>query len=480
MPRVRLAPWQFVALHNPYEHFAFWGGVATGKTFTGSHFCIQMLAEFPHLTGFIGANTYDQLTQATLRELFIWLDAYGYDYVIDQMPPPEWKEKKRFKKYSNILTVRNPLTGRCTTIFTRILSKGNPIRGIQFSWYWLDETRDTPENTHDVVISRMRESPIRRGLVTSTTNGEDWSHKRFYVNARKGQRLYGSMHIPTIESVRAGIISQEYFDGMRQTYSPVMVDQELNALHVNALGGRAYYAAGSYNALELAPWGDRYPDPSRPLIVGCDFNFSPAPCVWMVGQVGPNRPVNPSHPEGLYFDECIHWFREISGVETSTPAMMSMLLGQFPDFDFFEVYGDASGGVGTTSNAGETDFNQMAHAFQDAEVAYTIDFEQRNPLVRDRVENMNSLFLNGLGQVRQTYSEVGCPLMHDDARNVGWKNKTTLTGKGKLDDRGIKTRTHATDGAGYATFKKFPPKRRGEIITGIQSGIRSEYGLVQG
>jgi hypothetical protein len=479
MPRVSFAPWQFIAIMQPYEHFAFWGGVATGKTYTGSHFCIKMIREYPHLTGFIGSNTYDQLTQATLRELFQWLDFYGYDYVIDRQPPLDWKSSKRFKKHTNILTVRDPRTGNCTTIFTRILAKANPIRGIQFSWYWLDETRDTPENTHDVVISRMRENKeVRKGLITSTTNGEDWSFKRFGPkNIRTGQRLYGSMHVPTIESVRCGIISQAYYDTMLSSYSPVMADQELNALHVNPAGGRAYYAAGNHNRLIAAPWGDLHPNPSRNLLVGCDFNFSPAPCVWVVGQVGPAMP-NPKDPNGPWFDEQIHWFKELSETEISTPVMANRLIDQYPGF-FFEVYGDASGNVGTTSNAGETDFNQMAHAFQDAGVGYTIDVDQRNPLVRDRVENMNALFLNGLGQVRQTFSQSGCPLMDEDVRNVGWKPPAAgQKGRGKLDDRGVKTRTHSTDAAGYVTFKKFPPARRASIIETLPSSVRSEHGLI--
>lgn len=477
MAKVTLAPYQLVALCNTFEHFAFWAGVAGGKTFTGSHFALKMISEHPNLTGFIGANNYDQLTQATLRELFIWLEAYGFDYVIDERPPPEWGLKKAFKKYSNILTVRNPRTGACTTVFTRILAKANPLRGIQFSWYWLDETRDTPENTHDVVISRMRESKtFRKGLITSTTNGEDWSFKRFMLNARKGQKLYGSMHVPTIASVRAGIISQAYYDTMLASYSALMADQELHALHVNTQGGRAYYAAGNHNRLLAAPWGDAYPNPNRPLIIGCDFNFSPAPCVWIVGQQGPAMP-NPRDPDGPWFDEHVHWFRELSETEVSTPVMAARLADQYPDF-FFEIFGDASGNVGTTSNAGETDFNQMAHVFSDAGVGFSIDVEQRNPLVRDRVENMNAMFMNGLGKVRQTYNPAGCPLMDDDVRNVGWKQQSGQKGRGKLDDRGIKTRTHSTDAAGYAVWKKFPPSRRATIQESIPSSIRTESGLI--
>src|SRR5690606_23495434 len=130
----------------------------------------------PEMTGFIGANTYDQLSQATLREFFYWLEEYGYEFVVDRRPPQHWGYNRTLKQYNNTVHVRNPKTGNVALIFTRVLGDENPLRGIEFSWYWLDETRDTPEITHDVVLSRMRETPdFMKGLITTTTNGEDWS-----------------------------------------------------------------------------------------------------------------------------------------------------------------------------------------------------------------------------------------------------------------------------------------------------------------
>lgn len=476
MPRIKLGPWQVVALHNPFEHFAFYGGVATGKTYTGSHFAIHMIRTHPDLTGLIGANTYDQLSQATLRELFYWLDAYGFDYVIDCLPPREWGVGRKLKSYKNVLSVRNPRTGKVTTIFTRVMSDGNPLRGVEFSWYWLDETRDTPEDTHNTVIARMRESSIRKGIITTTTNGEDWSYQRF-VRGNDGTGLYGSMHIPTKLSLEAGIITPEYYRTMLHSYSELVAAQELNAEHVNVAGGRAYYASGTWNKLLTAPWGDAYPSRERPLIVGCDFNYQPAPCVWMVGQVGP--PMWGSN--GEYWGECIHWFGEIANVAISTPDQTIALLTRYPGFHY-EVFGDASGAQGTTSNAGVTDYHQIGNTLSDNGATYSIDYfveeDKANPRVKNRVENMNSLFRNALGQVRQTYNPAQCPLFDGDLRVVGWK--PNVEGRGKLDNAGDVMRTHASDGAGYAVWKKFPPSRRAHILENVQSPLLGEVSRVLG
>lgn len=468
MPDLKPAPWQHLALTQPFDHFAMLAGIATGKTYTGAHFAIKMLKEHPELTGFIGANTYDQLSQATLRELFYWLDEYEFEYVVDCQPPQSWGSKKKFKKYSNIISVRQG--DHVTHIFTRVLGKGNPLRGIEFSWYWIDETRDTPRDTHDVILSRLRESKeFRKGLVTTTTNGEDWVHDRF-VKGRKhnlnGKKLYGSMHVRTIKSVEAGIISQDFYDALLQSYSPMMAEQELNAQHVNVEGGRAYYAAGPDNALHVAPWGDTYPNIDRPLIIGCDFNFSPAPLVWMVGQLSPDG-------------DSIHWFNEMSGVEVGTRQMTVRVMQQFPNF-FYRVFGDMSGNQGTTSNAGHTDYHQMGDEFSEAGVMFSIDAmeadpseSKSNPRVKLRVENMNAMFKNALGEIRQTYNPEMCPLLDGDIRVVGWK-PNILMGRGKLDDNGDKQRTHASDGAGYAVFRLFPPGRRVEIIESLPSVIRKD------
>lgn len=477
MPVARLAPWQVAVIRNPFDHFAFYGGVATGKTFTGSHFAINMIQEFPHMTGFIGANTYDQLSQATLREFFYWLEEYGYQFVIDKRPPNSWGSNRTLKDYNNTCHVRNPKTGKITLVFTRVLSDENPLRGIEFSWYWLDETRDTPEITHDVVLSRMRETPdFMKGIITTTTNGEDWSYKRF-VLAQDGF-TYGSMHVKTEESLKLGIISQKYYDTMRKSYSPLMAQQELDAYHVNILGGKAYYSASERNRRRIAPWGDSFPDRARPLVIGCDFNFNPAPCVWMIGQVGPPL----WSPDGkVFYGDCIHWFNEISRTEASTEDMTIALLAQFPDY-FYQVFGDCSGGVGTTSNAGETDFHQIGNILSEAGAPYSIDYffgdTKVNPKVRSRVENMNSRFYNSVGEIRQTYDPVNCPLFDGDIKMVGWK-QITQAGRGKLDDGGDVQRTHATDGGGYAVYKLFPPTRTTEIIDSIPSSLRSEYGLVR-
>lgn len=455
--RLRIAPWQSNAINNPYTHFGMLGGIATGKTFTGAQFAIKQVKEHPDKTGFIGANTYDQLSQATLRELFYWLNELQIPFVSDRKPPLAWGSSGTIlKDYHNTITLR--IYDKTVLIFTRVLAEGDALRGIEFSWYWIDETRETPRNTHDILLSRMRESSYMKGLVTTTTNAEDWVHNRF-VKGNDGSFTYGSLHVKTEEAVDFGIITKEFYDSLRRSYSPLVAAQELDALHVNILGGRAYYAGGEHNRSFKAPWGDLVPNPDRPLIIGCDFNFSPAPCIWMIGQ-------EDKHSERL------HWFGEIfEANEPNTRMLTKRVITNYPGFHY-RVFGDTSGTKGTTSNAGETDYNQMGEEFADAGCSYNIDVEQSNPRVKDRVENMNAHMKNGLGEVNMTWDPNGCPNLDGDIRLVGWKY-SPFTGNGKLDNAGDHNRTHAGDGAGYALMKLHPPGRQATNIISEPSAVRA-------
>jgi len=407
-------------------------GIAVGKSFTGAHFVIKMMTEHPEMTGLICANTYSQLSQATLAELFLWLDRYGFEYLIDKKP--KWKGTRLFKSYENVLSVR--INNTVAHAFTRVMSNADALRGLNLSWAWLDETRDTPENTHDVVMSRMRETHgFQRSLITTTTAGEDWCWKRFFQGADGIN--FGYVRAKTIQMVEAGIIAQSFYDSMRAAYSPQVAAQELDAEFVSVLEGRAYYSADASNEEH------NYQPDDFELFVGMDFNFSPAPCAWVVGQIAQ--------------DGIVHCFDEISAKEISTFEMARRLATKYPDHHL-RIFGDASGNRGTTSNAGQTDYSQISEVLQAAGVSFSIDVNQANPLVKDRVENMCRLLHDGNNKLTLKYDPIYCPLLHNDLRKVQWKN-------GKLSGNGDNDLTHAADGLGYAMFKLLPP-RSGKNVMG--------------
>jgi phage terminase large subunit-like protein len=395
-----------------------------GKTYTGAHWTINQFIKHPEMTGLIAANTYSQLSQATLAELFKWLDEYNFEYVCDRKPP--WPGARKFKSYENILSVR--VGDKVAHAFTRVLSDPNPLRGLNISWAWGDESRDTPQNSHDVILSRMRETyGYQRSLITTTTAGEDWVWRRFFKNADGIN--FGFVRAKTEQMVPYNIISNDFYQNLRSAYSPAMAAQELDAEFVVVLEGRSYYTASAANE------ESGYEVQDYEIFVGMDFNFSPAPCIWEVGQVDD--------------DDDVHFFDEISGKEVSSAELARRLAVKYGDYHI-RIFGDASGNRGTTSNAGKTDYDQIAEVLAEHGCSFSIDVDQANPLVKDRVENMCRLLEDANGKRTIKYDPIKCPYLHEDFRKVVWKN-------GKVNGGDDCTLTHSSDGAGYAMMKLKPP-----------------------
>jgi hypothetical protein len=122
---------------------------------------------FPKVKGFIGANTYMQLSQSTLPQCTkMWAQYFGLkkydintkqgDYVIDKQPPSHFKKYQDFKSYNNIISFKN---GHC--IFVGSLDNYLAHDGKEFAYAHLDETKDTKEVAIKMVIlARLRQPGI--------------------------------------------------------------------------------------------------------------------------------------------------------------------------------------------------------------------------------------------------------------------------------------------------------------------------------
>lgn len=148
-------------------------GLATG----------EMITRFPKANGFIGANTYGQLSTSTMKGVFkVWEDVFGFyeyhpqsnlsgDYVVDKKPPPHFTKIGHFKDYKNVISFRDG-----TVVFVGSLENYKAHDGKEFAWAHLDETKDTKEEAlTDVILGRLRQIGIwfdYRGNLFWETNVE--------------------------------------------------------------------------------------------------------------------------------------------------------------------------------------------------------------------------------------------------------------------------------------------------------------------
>lgn len=159
-------------------------GQGAGKTKVIGLTVGWLVQAFPKAKGFIAANTYDQLSNATLtRVLSEFESVYGmteYDrshnpkghFVYGKKPPRDagWiKPDYQFKTYNNIMTFWNG-----ATVFLGSLDNYKVHDGKEFAWAQLDETKDTEKNAiTDVILGRLRQ----RGMWVDADGHVYWDEK---------------------------------------------------------------------------------------------------------------------------------------------------------------------------------------------------------------------------------------------------------------------------------------------------------------
>lgn len=137
----------------------FHSGVGSGKSHCIGALSLDFAIHNPEVRGFIGANTFRQLSSATLDKVFkVWEQDFGLvkgkHYVVDHIPPDNYKiYGPRLKSYENTISFNNGCL-----IFTASLDNYKMIDGTEFAWAMLDETKDTKEEAvKEVIVARLRQ-----------------------------------------------------------------------------------------------------------------------------------------------------------------------------------------------------------------------------------------------------------------------------------------------------------------------------------
>lgn len=158
------------------QRVLFHSGVGIGKSHCIGVVAFDFIKGNPEVRGFIGANTYGQLTKSTLDRVFkVWSEVYGLkkgiDYVVDNIPPEKFKViGTKLKSYENTISFNNG-----GLIFLASLDNYKVIDGTEFGWALLDETKDTKEvAVKEVIIARLRQIGMMVG-----TNGLIYKTRKY-------------------------------------------------------------------------------------------------------------------------------------------------------------------------------------------------------------------------------------------------------------------------------------------------------------
>lgn len=153
---------QTEVLRSTKQRILCMSGQGGGKSHTGGLLAADFAINYPEVRGFIGTNTYGQLTKSTLDRIFkVWMETFGWikdiEYVVDKIPPSHFKTiGPKLKSYENTISFNNGCL-----IFLGSLDNYKTIEGSEFAWAILDETKDTKEEAvKEVITGRLRQTGL--------------------------------------------------------------------------------------------------------------------------------------------------------------------------------------------------------------------------------------------------------------------------------------------------------------------------------
>lgn len=140
----------------------FMAGIGSGKSHVIGLIAADFIKNNPEIIGFVGANTYRQLSQSTLKRVFdVWKELLGWkkgvEYVVDRRPPKTFVQfGSELKDYKHTICFRNG-----AMLYTASLDNYQVLDGTEFGYALLDETKDTAEEAvKEVITARLRQAGL--------------------------------------------------------------------------------------------------------------------------------------------------------------------------------------------------------------------------------------------------------------------------------------------------------------------------------
>jgi hypothetical protein len=367
--------------------------------------------------GLLAAPTYAMLRDATLAGLLSMLEQLDIDY--------------ETRKADGELILK----GAGTTVLLRSLDEPERLRGTNLAWFGIDELSYAREEAWLRLEARLRDPKARRlcGFAVWTPQGRDWLYKRFLQNPVTG---YGCVQAVPFENRFLLEKTPDYYQRLESSYDPKFYRQEVLGEYLNTRSDRVYHCFTA--AVHVAP--QTY-DKTKPLLWALDFNVSPMSSV--IAQRDGDR---------------INVIDEIVLDRATTEEACQEFENRYKNhLAGIEVYGDASGRNMHTT--GTTDYTMLQNYLYRAGFRNVrIRVPQSNPPVLNRVQKVNAMLTNALGEVRLQV-DPKCKELIKDFEEVMFKPDSGLIDK--LRDL---RRTHVSDALGYMIWELFGDKpRSGEM-----------------
>lgn len=313
-----------------------------------------------------------------------------------------------------------------STISLKGAEKPNNLRGRALDFVVLDEFADMKPETWSEVIrpslsDRHTEDSPTRSLFIGTPKGRNHFYD-LWATGLTAQDGWESYQYTTIDG---GNVPAEEIEQARMDLDERTFNQEYCAEFVT-YSGLIYYAFS--RELSVQP----IEDTGGTLHIGMDFNLDPMSAVICL-----------RHGQDLLaIDEIVMY-------GSNTDEMVAEIKDRYPDRHCI-IYPDPASRQRKTSAGGRTDLSILQNA------GFSVKAKKAHPLVRDRINAVNSRLLSGDGE-RHLFVSPKCKQTIKSLERQTYKEGTSIPNKDGTD--------HMNDALGYLVEYLFP--------------IRTEYNTVQ-
>ncbi|GAB7079860.1 phage terminase large subunit [Megalodesulfovibrio paquesii] len=364
-------PHQRAVLASNKRYIFLGGGVGCGKTEAGSLWVVKQAQQTPPgVLGCIAANSYTQLTDSTLRNLYRTCERVGMSITPATLP---------FAKTALNIVMPGPAAHK-VVVLCRSLESYHLLAGVEFGWVWVDECFLARREAVEVLMARLRDTRMPCQMLFTTTLDEpgSWMHSLFVE--QYDPELMEVIYATTFQNRH---LPPGYVDSLKRMYPARLYDRMVLSKWV-ALSAQAIYHSfdrgrNLWDGVALAP--------ELPLLWSHDFNLAPGkPMSSVLAQLRRGE-----HGMELHvLDEIVMETADTNHVIAEMKARPWQALARAGVI----VYGDASGRARDT-RSGMTDYSLLAAAgFAQQKVP------RANPPVRERHNLVNCLLCDAEGRVR--------------------------------------------------------------------------------
>lgn len=242
-----------------------------------------------------------------------------------------------------------------------------------------------------MLTSRLRKGRVYQGCATTTPEGFKFAYQFFVEEVLQDKDLAAKRRIIKASTYDNPFLPASYIEGLLQQYPENLIRAYLEGEFVNLVSGSVYPDYDpDLNHTNLTV--DTLPDNVKTLHIGMDFNVE--------------NPV--THPYGIYGAVAVvvngrpYVIDEIKGC-SRTSDVIKLIKSKYPDKKIC-VYPDATSS-GDRTSAAESDREQLRMA------GFTDLSPLGNPKVKDRVNAVNALILNGKDERRLLVNKNTCPVL---------------------------------------------------------------------